>query len=270
MLRELLDRCLQAGTHPETGLFYHSANLGQPNPGAGKANDCWGYVLFSYANYDLAMGEDRYRTAIEKPMRWLAQNHPDFHQVKDTLWPDADSSDCWSDSYESMVILWKRYPISGGFEWLDWATRQHIHRRHGKTRQYGPFTGGHFDGSTGRTLCAHMMVCSQGVRTVPFVEGLRLGSVQDDGELFLTMESDKRWEGKLCFDCPRDEQRGATADWARVNEAPLWFVARPEREYRVTVDGAKPIEVTGKRLIEGLNMAVRPREVRKIRVRIVK
>jgi len=83
-------------------------------------------------------------------------------------------------------------------------------------------------------------------------------------------ESEERWEGKLCFDWPRDRQRGATADWARVNESPLWFVARPERKYHVAIDSAKPMEVMGKRLIEGLDITVRPREVQEIRIRVVK
>jgi len=126
-------------------------------------------------------------------------------------------------------VLWNRYPdVPEAFEWLDWATRQHIHRRH-PDRKYGPYTGGHFDGSAGRTLCIHMMLCSQGVRALPFAEGLRLGAVQRGGELFLTFESEAAWEGRLLFDGPRTQHKGATLDWARINEMPQWFVVRPER-----------------------------------------
>jgi hypothetical protein len=165
-----------------------------------------------------------------------------------------------------MIVLWNRAQhIEGGFEWLDWATHQHVHRRHSE-REYGPFTGGHFDGSTGRTLCLHMMLCSGGVRAVPFAEGLRLGAVEKEGELFLMLEADATWRVRLCFDGPRAEHKGATINWARINEMPRWFVVRPERKYTVVLDSGEPAIVAGERLIRGLQVALGPKGLRRIRV----
>ncbi|HUT33154.1 MAG TPA: hypothetical protein VNE39_06735 [Planctomycetota bacterium] len=274
-LQRLLDRILESGAHPETGLFCE--NGGQPP-------DTWGYVLFAYENYDRATGshlhfalsrqvpnEDvtpgRYRAAIEKPLRWLARNRASYPALRSSLWPRSSSSDDWSDSYESMIVLWNRFPrVEGAFEWLDWATLQHVHRRH-PDREYGPFTGGHFDGSTGRTLVLHMMACSQGVRCVPFTEGLRLGGVQRDGTLFLVLDSDVAWRGRLRFDGPRAEHKGARLDWARINEMPQWFVARPRGKYSVAIGAAEPATLTGSQLSDGLEVAVEPRKPCRILVK---
>ena len=265
-LRRLLDAILASSAHPETGLFCAATLEVNGTRRWQRPPDTWGYVLFAYENYDRATGENRYRTAIEKPMRWLAENRARYPALKQTLWPNSRSSDDWSDSYESMIVLWNRFPqIQSAFGWLDWATQQHVHRRHGSKR-YGPFTGGHFDGSTGRTLCLHMMLCSQGVRTAPFVEGLCLGAIQREGVLLLSLESKTNWRGRLRFDPPRDEHRGATIDWARINEMPQWFVARPGATYAVTIDGGKPALFRGQELIRGIEASSGPGHSRQIRV----
>jgi len=256
-LRGLLDGILASGAHPETGLFRRG---NAPPP------DTWGYVLFSFENADRATGEGRYRAAIEKPLRWLIANRASYPDLKSTLWPRSGSSDDWSDSYESFIVLWNRFRhIGGGFEWLDWATHQHIHRRHAD-RPYGPYTGGHFDGSTARTLCLHMMLCSQGVRCVPFAEGVGLGAVQRDGRLLLTVEAKTGWTGRLCFDGPRTEHKGATLDWARINEMPQWFVVRPDARYSVSTDGGPAAARSGRELLEGLRIEARPAILRRVEV----
>jgi len=165
-----------------------------------------------------------------------------------------------------MIVLWHRYrDVDGVFPWLDWATRQHVHRRQVHA-QYGPFTGGHFDGSTGRTLVMHMMLASQGVRCQAFAEELCLGGVVSDGSLHLTIESGRPWNGKLIFDGPRSEYPTARLDWARLNEMPQWFVARPGRKYLVTVDQETPRRMDGAELIDGLEVGCHPSVAKRILV----
>jgi len=263
-LERLLDRILVDAAHPVTGLFCVKAKeAGQWN----QPTDTWGYVLFGHENYDRATGIDRYRAAITKPLRWLLESRADYGKYAKTLWPRARSSDDWSDSYESMIVLWNRYPeVGDGFAWLDWATLQHIHRRQ-PAKTFGPYTGGHFDGSTGRTLCIHMMMCSQGVRHVPVQPGLCVGAVQRDGELLLTVQSDAPYRGRLCFDGPRTEHRGARIGWARINEMPQWYVVRPEKEYAVSVGQRPPRVLKGQALVEGMSIDVAPGKPLKIRCR---
>ena len=265
-LQRLLDRILTDAAHPATGLFCAKA---KGDGGWLQPTDTWGYVLFGHENYDRAGGSDRYRAAIDKPLRWLLDNRGDFDKHRKTLWPRAISSDDWSDSYESMIVLWNRYPQAGdAFEWLDWATLQHIHRRH-PTNKFGPYTGGHFDGSTGRTLCSHMMMCSQGVRHAPFRPGICVGAVQQDDELLLTVQSDSPYRGTLCFDGPRTEYGEVTIDWARINEMPQWYVVRPEDEYSVTIDEQPHQVLKGQELVDGMPIDVAPGKTLKIRVQHV-
>jgi hypothetical protein len=166
-----------------------------------------------------------------------------------------------------MLVLWNRYRnVEDVFDWLDWSTLQHCHRRF-PNKKYGPYTGGHFDGSTGRCLCLHMMLCSQGVRVAPFAEGVGVGAAQRDGELLLTVRAAARWSGILRFDSPRCEYGAAKINWARLNEMPQWFVVRPEKRYYVQVDGSDGIIVDGDKLIDGFPVTVDENQIRRIRLR---
>lgn len=250
-ITELLDRILATGAHPETGLFCVRRDADDGTVSFGLPPDTWGYVLFAYADFDHATGEPRYAAAIEKPLRWLLEHRRRYLFVRTDLWPASRTRDNWSDSYESFSILWNRYPdVGDGAAWLDWATHRSDHRRFAD-QDYGPYYGDHFDGSTMRTLCMHMMLQSQGVRAVPFQEGLRLGAVQKDGALYLVLRSDTPWQGALCFDAPRGVGRAATLDWARINEMPAWFVVRGRDDYVVRVDGETPETRPGRQLAAG-------------------
>jgi len=268
-MRRLLDGILRSAAHPETGLLCRPAKDRDGKVGWRQPPDTWGYVLFTFENYDRATGENRYREAIQKPMRWLAKSRAQYPSLKNTTWPRSVSSDDWSDSHESMLVLWNRYRnVEGAFDWLDWSTLQHCHRR-SPDAKYGPYNGGHFDGSTGRCLCLHMMLCSQGVRVTPFAEGVGVGAVERDSELLLTVRAATPWSGMLRFDSPRCEFPTATINWARLNEMPQWYVVRPETKYHVQVDGSDAILVDGCKLTDGLPLTVDENQTRRIRVRAV-
>ncbi|MGV8096725.1 MAG: hypothetical protein AB2L24_33115 [Mangrovibacterium sp.] len=258
--QKLLDNVLKSNCDPHSGLLCDSEVEKDGRKVFKRPPDTWGYVLFAYENYDRGTGGSRYTDAIEKPMKWLIENRPDYENYNRWgLWPHLDfSSDDWSDSYESMIVLWNQYPsVDGVFDWLDWSTL-HYHRTNNFNgmEKYGPYTGGHFDGSTGRTLCLHMMLCSQRVRTVPFKEGLCLGGFKKDSALYLSLESDNKWSGKLCFDGLRTEYKTATLNWARINEIPQWFIVRPGRKYRINIFGSHPLILDGQELINGLKINI--------------
>jgi hypothetical protein len=111
-----------------------------------------------------------------------------------------------------------------------------------------------------------MMLCAQGVRAVPFIAGLRLGGIQSNGSLYLTLDSDAEWSGKICFDSPRVSQKAARIDWARINEMPQWFVARPKQKYAVSFLGSDSDVMDGQKLIGGLELAVTPGQIQRILV----
>ena len=233
--------------------------------------DTWGYVLFSYENFDRATGTNRYRQAIEKPIRWLLDNRKRFAQCKMAkLWPQAAHRDTWSDSYESMIILASHVGLFDQqvFDWLDWMTLQSEHRKH-LDQRYGPYLNAHDDGSTGRCLCTHMMACSQGVRHEPFQEEVRIGGMPWGNGLLLSLESARPYHGKLRFDGRRSVYAGGTLNWARLNEMPAWFVVQPERKYLVTLSGSRERKVKGQELIDGIPVSVAPGTLRTVCVKLV-
>ncbi|MBN2577656.1 MAG: hypothetical protein JXB10_01525 [Pirellulales bacterium] len=281
-LQRLLDRLLEVGRHPKSGLWYTHANLEGPQPknqgkpqklkrpgrfGAKFSPDvphCWGYVLFALENFDRATGGNRYREAVEKPMRYLTENRSRFDELRNVEWPWNFAPGCFGDTYESMIILWKRYPdVPDVAPWLDWTTKVGGFRRKASSH-FGPGVGGHTDGCIGRNLCAHMMLQSQGVRAVPYQEGLGCGAVRTDGVLRLVVQSKDAWSGRLCFDGPRNEYPLATIDWARINEIPQWYVVRKEKEYQLTLDDEPPTVVSGADLIDGRKISIKPGQSRKI------
>lgn len=283
-LRRLLDRLLEVGRHPDSGLWYCRANLrgeqpedqGQPKrlktrgiSGAEFNPDvphCWGYVLFACENYDRATGEHRYLVATEKPMRWLVGNRSRFDELKNKEWPWNFSAGCFGDSYESMIILWNRYSdVPDVAEWLDWTTRIGGFRTQTHP-DYGPGSGGHTDGCIGRNLCAHMMLQSLGVRVVPYQEGLACGAAPSNGGLCLFVQSEKAWSGRLCFDRPRHVHPTAAIDWARVNEMPQWYVVAPASVYEMRMDEAAPMRVQGESLASGIELNLEPGQWRRIQV----
>jgi hypothetical protein len=284
-LQRLLDRLLEVGRFPESGLWYCRANLqGPQEPDQGKPRPrkkpaisgsqfdpdvphCWGYVLFAYENYDRATGENRYRAAVEKPMRWLTANRSRFDELKDKEWPWNFAPGCFGDSYESMVILWSRYgEVPGVPEWLDWTTHVGGLRREA-TPEYGPGVGGHTDGCIGRNLCAHMMLQSQGVRAIPYQDGVECGAVRSGDSLHLLVRTREPWTGRLCFDRPRNVHPLATMDWARINEMPQWYVVEPGAEYAVSVDDAAASRRSGESLIGGIELEMAAGAAHRIVVR---
>ncbi len=267
-LRQLLDAILEGGAHPVSGLFCECKPDADGQKSWQQPPDTWGYVLFTYENYDRGTGEGRYRAAVEKPLRWLLEHRSQYAELRGNLWPRSRVSDDWSDSYESMIVLWTRYPeVGDAAAWLDWATLQHVHRRPKSDKYpYGPYTGGHLDGSAGRTLCMHMMLQSQGVRASPFGQGVELGAVRRGEELLLALRAEQAWEGRLVFDGPRTEYPTVTIDWARINEMPQWFVVRPRHKYRVQIDDAVPTVRAGSELLAGLPLRVDPQAPRTVRV----
>ena len=264
-LMKVLDQILETSAHPDTGLFCGDLDK-NGNTVWLQPPDTWGYVLFSYENFDRATGTDRYRKAIEKPIRWLLENRKNFEKNKRAkLWPHSAHRDTWSDSHESMVILANRLGIFDQqvFDWLDWMTLQSEHRKH-LDKQYGPYINAHDDGSTGRCLCTHMMACSQGVRHEPFQAGLRIGGMPFGDGLVLSLESPRPYQGKLRFERPRGVYPAGTLDWARLNEMPEWFIVEPDKKYIVTLNTSQEMVTLGKELIDGLSVGLKPGVIRTV------
>ncbi len=253
-MQVLLDRILEIGREPNSGLLYYSANLVTGTVDKRMIVDDWGYVLFALDAYDRATGENRYTEALLKPLCWLTDKRPIWLE---TIWFIHNTIDDWSDSYESTVNIWHQFPIIRGYDRLNWHTYQGGHRNYTPGDLYGPGNGGHYDGSTGRCLSNHAMLSSQGVRALPFRRDLRCGAVPRGKELYVSVKADSAWSGALYFDGPRfANPLTLNMDWARINQLPAWFVVEPTASYQVSIDGAAPVTCTGLQLQQGIPVNV--------------
>jgi hypothetical protein len=90
--------------------------------------------------------------------------------------------------------------------------------------------------------------------------------MEKDGSLYLSIDSDTEWNGKICFDWPRAEHAAAEINWARINEMPQWFVVKPEEEYRVRFPDSESDVMAGQKLIDGIELAVTPGQMQRIMI----
>ena len=269
-MRRLLDRVVKENANPETGFLCQVETRDGKRTYA-QPEDTWGYSIFTFDNYNQATGTDRYRAAVEKPLRWFMENRTRYCMTFNSLWPMSHSRDRWSDSYESFIILWSRYPTTGdGRVWLDWVTERDD-RRHCSEQIYGCYRARHDDGSTGRNLVSHMQFQARGVRMLPFSKAAGVGGVEDGDTLRLLIASDEPWDGRLCFEPDRQTFKHGKLNWARINEMVPGYVARPGEKYRVTIGDGEAKTVDGQALLDGIAVRLqKPGELRVVVERLAR
>jgi hypothetical protein len=240
LFQRMLDEVLKRGTN-EDGFMHNSI-------GGGGLSDGWGYNYVAYLCHDQATGTQRYRAAVEKPLRHLTK--PRYQGID---WGEP-SMDGIADSTEGALYLVNRLPVPEAIEWLDREVAAQI------TRADEPVATGRLwktyklEANGVRTALQHAMMHTRGTIARPWRQGLILGASQAGGELTVVMKADKPWAGSLVIDRPRHRmEMGFSQDWPRMNSMPEWFTAEPEAEYTVR-DAAtgKETTYTGAQLHAGL------------------
>ncbi|MFI5327857.1 MAG: hypothetical protein ACHQ7H_16615, partial [Candidatus Rokuibacteriota bacterium] len=104
-----------------------------------------------------------------------------------------------------------------------------------KQQPDGIVEGWHGDGNFARTTLMHSLWKTQGVTFQPWREDVRLGAVRAGDGLFLSVRTERPWQGRLVFDRPRHADfMKLPLDWPRINQFPEWFVTIEGIGYRVT------------------------------------
>ena len=87
-----------------------------------------------------------------------------------------------------------------------------------------------------------------------------MGAVEEDGNLYIAINSRWPWEGELLFDRPRHKEYfGIPTDYARLNQFPEWFTVEQGVTYRVMIKQGERKDkktMSGSSLIEGLPIAL--------------
>jgi hypothetical protein len=215
--------------------------------------DGWGYDFVGFLDYDLALGTDRYREAIRRPMTNLLK--PRYHKFN---W-DHGSRDNVADSVEGGLYLLRRIPTPEGFLWADREIATLLVDHSNPDRLWGVHK---LEANTVRTVLIHTMLHTRNTIARPWQQGLQLGAAPCGDGICVFMKSDKPYEGRLQFDVPRHRiTMGFDADWPRMNAVPEWFAVEPDEAHQYIiedVDRGTTRTLSGKSLSEGMPVTLQP------------
>ena len=232
----------------EDGLLYSRFN---PQTGSHSEGLCdtWGYVYDGVYTVALVDNVASYREAV----RYALDNL--YGKYVGACWDDR-SADGFADSIEGAITLFNREKIMGAALWID----SQIRLMWEKQQPDGVIEGWHGDGNFSRTSLMYALWKTCGLRVEPWRADVRIGAVEKEGRLFITIASEKSWKGRILFDQPRYRtQMRLPMDYPRINQFPEWFTAEANKTYRVTSrHDAKSTICKGTQLWKGYAVHLQP------------
>jgi hypothetical protein len=210
--------------------------------------DGWGYDFVGFLDYDLALGAQRYREAIQRPMTNLLK--PRYERFN---WDHA-SRDNVADSVEGGLYLLRWFPTPEAFLWADREIATLLVDHTDPERLWGVHK---LEANTVRTVLIHTMLHTRNTIARPWLQGLQLGAAPCGEGICILMKSDKAYQGRLHFDVPRHRvTMGFECDWPRMNTVPEWFTVELDAEYIVEEQTGSAQRIKGKQLYEGLPVSI--------------
>jgi len=255
-VHQMLDRILEVGRN-EHGLFYDVINPVEGTVLKDRTADTWGYTYNGYYTVYLIDQTEAYRTATIKALSSLNDHYRSYD------W-ETGSADGYADSIESALNLYNREPVTSAADWIDseikvmWAMQ----------KEDGVIEGWHGDGNFARTTIMYCLWKTSGVTIQPWREDVIMGAVLGEDELWLSIEAQEDWSGKIIFDVPRHKAiMNLPIDWPRINQFPEWFTVEPGKTYRLK-DNATNREhrFTGQQLQNGIDLILESGQQKRIHV----
>ena len=217
-IHDMLDHILEVGCK-EDGMFY---NWVEPQTGRHDARiaDTWGYTYNGYYTVYLLDGTQSYRQAVLQALRGVTA-------YVDYAW-EGSSSDGHADSIESALNLYNREPIEETSLWIDGD----VQFMWGLQKPDGTIEGWHGDGNFARTTIMYCLWKTQGLTVRPWREDVVFGTARRGETLYVSLEAEEPWSGRLLFDTPRHKTvLHLPIDWPRINQFPEWFTVDGEATY---------------------------------------
>ena len=263
-VRAMLDGLLERGRTPD-GLWKSTIDLDTGASLKDTLSDGWGYLSAAYLSQ--AMIEEtwpngdserarRYRAAAESALQAAA---------KLELYPwQGTEPDGYADTIEGALYVLNRVPSTEAARWVD----RQAGTLFGAQDADGRVEDRYLDGNFVRTALLYAAWQTHGVRLAPWEPGTMLGSTRDAGCLIVVVASTRDWHGRMIFDAPRHRLHiGLPLNYPRLNEWPEWFVAEPERRYRVD-DSSQGLQdiYDGTVMMDGLELQLAAGAERQFRV----
>ncbi len=258
-MHQMLDRILEIGRN-EHGLFYNGVNGITGEIIDNRIADNFGYTFNAYYCVYLLDRTDAYRDAVLKGLGSL-------HFYKNYVWEGnpkqaPGSADGYADAIEGTINLYNREPIASVKDWID----SEIKVMFSIQKDDGIVEGWHGDGNFARTAIMYSLWKTKSLTINPWREDVIFGAVEKDDKLWVSMQSESDWKGKLVFDKPRfKENLNMPIDYPRINQFPEWFTAQKNAKYKVhDLSNGKTTSYSGKDLQNGLEIGLIPGEIKKL------
>jgi len=247
-IHKMLDRIMETGMN-EDGLVYEVVNPQTGEIIRDSLSDNWGYDYNAFLNVAQLDQEPRFYEAVRNVLT-------NIEKYKDYPW-EGGGSDGYADAIEGGLNLLNRIPIDSAFAWVDYSADVMLN----KQRDDGIIEGWHGDGNYARTALMYALWKTQGIRIKPWRADCSFGAVENDGELYVTLNCDWIWNGVLIFDIPRHREfLNLPADYPRINQFPEWFVVESGVEYEIKIGENEPVRKSGDELRQGLAVRAEARK----------
>jgi len=208
--------------------------------------DTWGYVFDGFYTLYLVDGTESYRAATRRALESL-QPYYTGHR-----W-EGGSADGYADAIEGALNLFNREPVPSAATWID----SEIRIMWSKQWPDGVIERWHGDGNFARTSIMYALWKAQGLRVEPWRADVRVGAVQQGGELVVSLAAAQPWSGRLIFDRPRHREfLHLPVDYPRINQFPEWFTVEAARSYGVKGTPGRAKKFPGVQLTEGLAVSL--------------
>jgi hypothetical protein len=254
-MHEMFDAILAKGRNAD-GLFYTWFN---PKTGEHSQELCdtWGYDFDGCYTMWLMDKTVAYRDAVRKALASLKGKYVG------ACWGEKNA-DAYADSIEGAMNLLNREPIESAADWIDSQIRMMWAIQKGD----GVIEGWHGDGNFARTSLMYALWKTQGVTVQPWRADVRFGAVREGGSIFLCLNADQPWEGRLIFDRPRHEMvMHLPLDYTRINQFPEWFTVEAGKDYQVRLGPDRSEVVTGEEMAKGIPVRLEPGKTFGVEVR---
>jgi len=247
-LHEMLDRILEIGRNSD-GFFYVLVN---PQNGQNLSDglaDTWGYILNGYYTVYLIDKTDSYRQAV-------LDVFGNLDKYRNYNW-ERGSMDGYADAIEGALTLYNREPVSSVAKWID----SEIKVLWKYQKPSGLVEGWHCDGNFARTSIIYSLWKTMGIKIQPWRKDVLFGTVENEKGLFITISSQKAWEGKLFFDTKRHKTyMNLPLDWPRINHLPEWYTVDLDKNYLLMNHTTNSESLfSGQELMNGISIRAIPR-----------
>jgi hypothetical protein len=261
-INRMLDRLLAVGRTPN-GLWYDGVDVPSSRIDDRALNDNWGYLGLAYLDQAALLrasdpGDPR-AAAYERAVRGMLQGATgvDFYK-----W-ERGEMDGYADTLESALYLLRYLDHPGAAAWVD----EQMAVLYGFEHDTGAVTDENIDGNYIRTVLQYGRWLTRGARLDPWEPTVAVGAAPDGACLIVHLHAARAWTGRLRFDTPRHRQHlGLPVDYPRLNQWHEWWVADPDRAYRLYLLDGSEVDVGGRRLADGFELAVDPGHDYRLRV----